>query len=248
MQPLKAIFRAAQRDRLIAFNPCEGLRLPSVERHEVVPLERDAVLALIEALPERYRGLGIVGVGAGLRIGEALGITVESVDFLRRQIRVTQQISPSSKEAPHLVGPKTRASRRTIPVGDFVLFGLSAHRERYEPGEFGLLFAMPDGSPIRRQRFGEVWRAATGKARMPGTNFHMLRHTYASLLIDAGESVKTVQARLGHASAVETLNTYAHLWPDSEDRTRAAVDAVLRDAACVRTVSRPVAGGTRSEV
>ena len=56
---------------------------------------------------------------------------------------------------------------------------------------------------------------------------HLLRHYYASLLIRHGESVKTVQARLGHASATETLDTYAHLWPDSEDRTREAVDSVL---------------------
>jgi integrase len=48
-----------------------------------------------------------------------------------------------------------------------------------------------------------------------------------NLLIRHGESVKVVQARLGHASAAETLDTYSHLWPDSEDRTRAAVDAVL---------------------
>ena len=56
---------------------------------------------------------------------------------------------------------------------------------------------------------------------------HALRHYYASLLIRYGESVKTVQARLGHASAAETLDTYSHLWPDSDDRTRAAVDSVL---------------------
>ena len=53
------------------------------------------------------------------------------------------------------------------------------------------------------------------------------RHFYASLLIRHGESVKVVQARLGHASAAETLDTYSHLWPDSDDRTRATVDAVL---------------------
>ena len=56
---------------------------------------------------------------------------------------------------------------------------------------------------------------------------HDLRHFFASLLIRHGESVKTVQARLGHATAAETLDTYAHLWPDSEDRTREAVDEVL---------------------
>jgi hypothetical protein len=58
-------------------------------------------------------------------------------------------------------------------------------------------------------------------------DFHDLRHYYASLLIRHGESVKVVQQRLGHKSAVETLDTNSHLWPDSEDRTREAVDEVL---------------------
>ena len=62
-------------------------------------------------------------------------------------------------------------------------------------------------------------------------SWHDLRHYYASLLIRHGESVKTVQARLGHASAVETLDTYAHLWPDSEDRTRQAIEAELGTSA-----------------
>ena len=60
-----------------------------------------------------------------------------------------------------------------------------------------------------------------------GTGFHSLRHYYASLLIRHGESVKVVQARLGHASASETLDTYSHLWPDSDDQTRQAIDSVL---------------------
>jgi integrase len=59
------------------------------------------------------------------------------------------------------------------------------------------------------------------------TGMHDLRHYYASLLIRQGESVKTVQRRLGHATAAETLATYSHLWPDSDDRTGEAVDAIL---------------------
>ena len=70
-------------------------------------------------------------------------------------------------------------------------------------------------------------RPATERAGVESLHFHDLRHFYASLLINHGESVKVVQARLGHASASETLDTYAHLWPDNEDRTRAAVDEVL---------------------
>lgn len=57
--------------------------------------------------------------------------------------------------------------------------------------------------------------------------FHDLRHFYASALIAAGESVTTVQAALGHASAVETLDVYAGLWPDRDPALRAAIDDIL---------------------
>jgi integrase len=66
--------------------------------------------------------------------------------------------------------------------------------------------------------------------RRPATStatFHDLRHFYASLLIANGCSVKAVQKRLGHQSAMETLDTYGHLWPDRDDETREAVDLVL---------------------
>lgn len=67
---------------------------------------------------------------------------------------------------------------------------------------------------------------------------HALRHFFASSLIAAGCSVVSVQERLGHASANETLDTYAHLWPDDDDRTRAAVDNVLGASGHVTPVSR----------
>jgi integrase len=105
---------------------------------------------------------------------------------------------------------------------------LAAHLAAFPPGESGLVFTDDDGDPIRRTRFSELWRPSVTRAGLPtGTGFHALRHFYASLLIRHGELVKSVQMRLGHAFASETLNTYSHLWPDSEDRTRAAVDTVL---------------------
>ncbi|MGI5251915.1 hypothetical protein [Actinacidiphila glaucinigra] len=59
---------------------------------------------------------------------------------------------------------------------------------------------------------------------------HALRHFYASVLLDAGESIKAVSAYLGHADAGFTLRTHTHLMPTSETRTRKAVDAVFRKA------------------
>jgi integrase len=60
-----------------------------------------------------------------------------------------------------------------------------------------------------------------------GFRFHDLRHFYASLLIASGADVKVVQYRLRHASAKTTLDTYSHLWPDSDESTRTAVEQVL---------------------
>ena len=90
--------------------------------------------------------------------------------------------------------------------------------------------SVPSGVP----RLGMCGVPLSRRGAPARTGFHELRHFYASLLIRHGESVKTVQARLGHASASETLDTYSHLWPDSDDRTRAAVEAVL-SADSVRT-------------
>ena len=70
----------------------------------------------------------------------------------------------------------------------------------------------------------------------PDFRYHDLRHYFASLLIASGADVKVVQARLRHASAKTTLDTYGHLWPDSDDSTRAAIEAVMAARAdCLRT-------------
>ena len=101
------------------------------------------------------------------------------------------------------------------------------------------MFRDESGGPVRRTAFSNIWRPAASKADLPvAETFHALRHHYASLLIRHGESVKTVQARLGHATAAETLDTYSHLWPDSEDLTRDAVDSVLGLAEQVRTADQ----------
>jgi integrase len=224
---VSGIFRAAVRDRLIVSNPCEGTRLPKVSKARVEPLPLDVVRALEDALPGRYRALVTVAAGTGLRQGECFGLTVDRVDFLRRVVTVDRQLVTVAGREPFLAPPKTSASVRTVPLPQAVLDALAAHLAAYPPAD-GLVFSNEHGRPIRRTGFGSVWRNAVAAAGAPhGTGFHDLRHFYASLLIRHGESVKVVQARLGHASAAETLDTYSHLWPDSDDRTRAAVDAVL---------------------
>jgi integrase len=224
---LASLYRAALRDRLVVSNPCDGLRLPEKVRQRVAPPQVEVVRALAVAMPARLRAAVTLGAGAGLRQGEAFGLTVDRVDFLRGSIRVDRQLV-TPKSGPALLGPPKRpASVRTIPVGRVVTEALAAHLARFDAGPEGLIFTGEAGRPVGRNRVADVVRAAATKAGAGAVRFHDLRHFYASALIRKGLSVKVVQARLGHASAVETLDVYGHLWPDDEDRTRQAVDELL---------------------
>jgi integrase len=237
-----AVFRAAVADKLIPENPCAGMKAPRPEKAKVVPLSVEQVHALADALPDRYRAMVILAAGTGLRQGEAFGLTVDRVDFLRRTLRVDQQLVLHAGSEPVLAPPKTPGSYRTIPLANAVLEALSGHMANHFHNVMkmvpdGLIFTGDKGRPIRRNRFGEVWRRAEQETGVDAT-FHDLRHFYASVLIRSGASVKVVQERLGHASAMETLDTYAHLFPDEEDRSRQAVEDVLR-----KSVSNPVSTG-----
>lgn len=224
---VSTIMKAAIRDRRIVSNPCEGSKLPKVERKRIVPLTTDQVNAVRDALPAELRALVTLAAGTGMRQGECFGLTVDRVKFLERTVTVDRQLVTVPGQPPTLGPPKTQASNRTIPLPQVVVDGLAAHLAAFPAKPDGLIFTIA-GKPITRSVFGHKWRSAVDTADLPaGTGFHGLRHYYASLLIRHGESVKTVQARLGHASAVETLDTYSHLWPDSDDRTRDAIDSVL---------------------
>ncbi|MDP8975753.1 MAG: site-specific integrase [Actinomycetota bacterium] len=229
-QTVVAIFSAAVADRLIPVSPTVGVKLPRAELDEVVPMAPEQVRAMAEAVPVRYRALIVAGAATGLRQGEALGLTVDRVDFLRRTIRVDRQLVTVSGQAPYLAPPKTPSSTRTIPAPQVALDALAAHLASFEPGPAGLVFTDDDGQAIRRPHIGHTWRKAARRAGVEGRSFHDLRHLCASVLIARGASVKSVQRFLGHASAKVTLDTYAHLWPDDEDRTRAALDDVLGPA------------------
>lgn len=224
-----SIFRAAVADDLIRKSPMVGIKLPKVERARVEPLATDAVEMLLSNMPERYRALVVLCAGTGLRQGEAFGLTLDRVDFLRRTLTVDRQLVLMPGAPPVLGPPKTDASRRAIPLPQVVVTALAEHLRQFPAGPDGFIFTEDSGGPIRRTSFSrDVWVPARLAAKLAASvTMHDLRHYYASLLIRHGESVKVVQARLGYASAQETLDTYSHLWPDSDDLTRQAVDKVL---------------------
>jgi integrase len=242
---LVSIMHAAVRDRVIATSPCEGVRLPEVRRRKIEIPPVEVLDALRDALPARLRAVVDLVAGSGLRQGEVFGLEVEGLDFLRtRSVDVHQQLITLSKQPPYLSPPKTAESERVVPLGQVTLDAIAAHlatypactvtiTDRIDPRkpverEARLVFTMEDGSAVARHSWSSIWAPAANAADLPSrTGLHALRHFYASLLIWHGESVKTVQKRLGHSSAAITLDTYAHLWPDADDRTRDAIQRAL---------------------
>ena len=230
---LARVLASAVDDRLIAHSPCRKVILPAVSEAEVVPPSVEQVRALAAAVDGRYRGLVILLAGSGLRIGEALGLDVGHVDFLRRTVRVERQRYQDGS-----IGPtKTARSTRTVPVGRVVVEELAAHLAACP--STGALFTTELGDPLGYLRWKRAWRAAQAATGLD-VDTHRLRHFTASALISGGASVKQVQTVLGHSSAAVTLRVYAHLWPGDDDRTRAVMDAALGiPADSLRTETTP---------
>ena len=140
--------------------------------------------------------------------------------------------------------PKGRKTR-DVPLPDSVATDLAAHLAAFPPAAVTLPWEQPGGelvtvrlvfsteqhTPVRRSHFGEhIWRSALVAAGIEPSRvngLHALRHFYASVLLDAGESIKALSEYLGHSDPGFTLRTYTHLMPSSEQRTRQAVDRVL---------------------
>lgn len=226
-----SVFRAAVHDRKLATSPCQRIKLPAVEKTRIKPATTQQIEALANGVPPEFRALIILGAGTGMRQGEMLGLTRDRLRLLGKNPAVTvdRQLVTRPGGDTTFAPPKTEASRRVIPLPKVVIAALNEHIVTHGIGERDLLFTM-FGRGITRQRFAHMLRPAAqavGLNSETGTGAHALRHYYASLLIRYGESVKTVQDRLGHRSATETLDTYGHMWEDSDDRTRDAVDTVL---------------------
>jgi len=220
---LRQILRAAVADRLISRDPTEGVRLPrtaSTRASMVIPSPAD-VKALMDTSNGHMKVAVALAAFAGLRQGEVLGLRVEDVDWTRRALMIRRQVQDR-----RVTALKTRASERDVPVPDDLLTLLSQH----VPADGGFLMQNINREPLGRATVVTAFARACRRVCVEGVTFHDLRHFYASGLISEGCDVVTVQHALGHASASITLDTYSHLWPNAEDRTRSAAARVMSDA------------------
>lgn len=177
----------------------------------------------------------LVAATTGLRRGEVLGLRWADVDLDAGRLAIRQTLILVRNELAFST-PKTAKGRRSVALDPVTADALRTYRrtqleERLAWGpayqDNDLVFCREDGAPIHPQRFYERFDQQVRAAGLPRIRLHDLRHTHATLALQAGVHPKVVSERLGHSSVAITLDTYSHVVPAMEEEAAAKVAAVV---------------------
>lgn len=206
-------------------NPSSACILPRVNKPDIHPLDTPELTKLMEVIHgEEYEALITVAIFTGMRSGELLGLTWDSVDFENGLVRVTKQlVQPRKKGEVFRFGTLKNEKPRTLSPAPFVMQVLKEHKRQqqihrleigpaWNDGGFpNLVFTHEDGSHLSQPTVWKELQKVLKKAGLESHRFHDLRHTYVVNAFRAGDDVKTVQQNAGHYSAAFTLDRYAHV-------------------------------------
>jgi integrase len=183
----------------------------------------------------------LLAATTGLRRGELLGLRWADVDLDAGRLAVRQTLTaPRDPDTgPHRLvfgEPKTRRGQRSVPLPAQTVAALRGHRaaqvaERLKVGaddhDRGLVFAEPDGGPLHPDKFRERFARRVARSGLPPIRFHDLRHTYATLALQAGVHAKVVSEILGYANIGITLDTYSHAIPALQESAADTIAALV---------------------
>jgi integrase len=233
---LRTLLNAARDDGMIASNPAEGLgrqlklsTSPRDREDEIKAMTReqlDHFLAVAKELEPGYHPLLFTMARTGLRLGEAFGLQWEDLDLENREIHVRRSVSGGR------VGSTKTGRVRTVDMSSQLrdlLRGMQAVRNRQllKDGEARTpkwVFTNQAGGSLDQSKVSRIFKRIVREAGLPPhLHPHCLRHTFASLLLQQGESPAYVQRQLGHSSIQLTVDTYGRWLPMGK---KAAVDAL----------------------
>lgn len=227
----------AVRQEVAIRNPVKAIKKPKVEHKEMTCLTAEQARHLIDVSKEDRYGIAIrLAIDSGMRPGELFAVHWSDVDLMRGTVLVRQSrevVSGKNRLKP----PKTRLGRRTINLSRETLGSLKKHRERMsgegQNVESGLVLVSPRGLVVGESNWrNQYWIPLLERASLPFSSgvlrFYDLRHTCASLLLQAGVSVKVVSERLGHADASMVLRVYGHVLAGMQESAGETMGDILR--------------------
>ena len=171
----------------------------------------------------------------GLRRGEAVGIRWPDVELQAAQLRITQQVVQLGW-ATEIGKPKTYGGERTVSLDDATVRVLRRWREQQGAEraathgawqDTGLVFTREDGSQLHPDYVSDTFHRIITEAGLPPIRLHDLRHTAASLALQAGVPMKVVSEQLGHSSLGITADTYTSVLPAVAQAAAEAVAGIV---------------------
>jgi len=230
---IKSVFNQAVKWKLILRNPMDGLERPKAEKAKPRYYDQDIAKQAVETLMQEPLMWAVYFLGAmigGLRRGELNAWEWPDVDFAASGVHVRKSISLMKNGEPIIKAPKTETSERFVDFPDWYMELLRKYRvvwmeqrlamgSKWQGGDRQFLFHRGDGRPIYPTTPAHVWYRIMEKHGLPRIRLHDLRHTAATLLIEAGVDLKTVQERLGHSKYTTTADIYAHVTEKMKKRT-----------------------------
>ena len=230
----------AVRLRVTPVNVARETTRPTVRRRRIEVWNGDQLRRFLEAAElDGYAPLWHLLGLEGMRRGEALGLRWQDVDFQRGTAHLVQSViaDQTAKGAAKIQHrTKTAAGARTVRLTPETLALL---RKRHDRRAFGrkaagdsrtdhdLIVTTSNGTPVNPTTVRRSFDRLCKEAGVPRLTVHSLRHTAATLLLQAGVPVKVVSERLGHASATVTLDVYGHLLPDAQDMAVSTMSAIM---------------------
>lgn len=244
VQYLRAVLRRALGQALkwglVTRNVATLVDPPRSQRPDVVPLSPLQARAFLTAAKgDRLEALYSVAIALGLRQGEALGLGWDDVDLDAGVLRVRYALQRIDGTL-QLVEPKTKRSKRTIPMPPTIVAALRDHRvrqleERLLAGsrwqDHAVVFPSSIGTPMDARNVVRRFHALLDKAGLPSMRFHDLRHTCASLLLAQHVPPRVVMETLGHSQIALTMDTYSHVMPVMQREAADLMEGLLTDHA-----------------
>ncbi|MEX1208770.1 MAG: tyrosine-type recombinase/integrase [Acidimicrobiia bacterium] len=232
---LRRAFGDAVRWGLLRDNPAASASPPSTSVGPKVqdpwqPHEVRAFLSVVEG-DEREALWRLAGT-TGMRRSEILGIRWSDVNLEAGWLAITQTVV-LQRGNPVIGSPKTRRSARRVYLDDRTIAVLADLRSHANETARQLVFAHPDGGPLRPDRVTNQFRRICEQAGLRRIRLHDLRHTWATIALQEGVNPKVVSEQLGHASISITLDTYSHVIPSLQ------ADAVTRVSDAIHSADSP---------
>lgn len=208
---LGMIFKHAYIKRYIKVNPCLYLTIPSnLPKSSRKPLTKEEIKIVNKSIDKTFGFFAYFLLYTGLRRGEALALMYEDIDFENKEINVNKSVYYESN-TPKIKTPKTESGNRKVILIDCL-------SKCIQKGKNGYIFCNDDGTLLGNSKVTRYWtkyKEETGLDITP----HQLRHTYASILFDAGISDKDAQDLMGHSDITITKNIYVHISKERKKKT-----------------------------